>query len=589
MGIEPEDEKKDLFCDTGTPNKSSHLLLGPRTPLSRTHSLGQEFTHCAETPPPRLHAHSRNHGRRRKVNSRGSFYSDVSSSESDVESNEYANDNPVYLKKVSSCSDMSSEENELPLLSKSRDENELPLLSKSRDENKLPLLSKSRKRRLKKILGINGEQKCFDEDKREVKRRKKMEEDVNHESEKLNIIDREEDKEREAMIEEKFEEVEEKIGRDEEEITERENIEGGEEIEERDDIIKGEGKVDIGVKIGQDEEVMERENSEKVEQAIEGMKDTVATKTKSISNINEDIEDVIKDAIEVKEDIEKVTGVLMIGNEDNQTIPNGPLITDENTHSLEEETIVSLIVSYPLSLITVSRPDVNPINIDSESIPVSEPISISETANPDISDIDNNSGMNDDSSLDPAISKSDDNIFSPDPSLVTRSVSIMSGDIRRVSSIEEDDNTCSSFPTADTPTSSLRTPVREVEELDDEDDEDSRSTVVSFSTSLPIVFGSQQQPSNLLTSSVSEIPKRHRSLSPSLISLKEGENALPTHSTPLATQKSKPILDNNGNVFKESKEDCEMEDTKKRALRKSTLNDSKGILLSLSLSLSLSP
>ena len=569
-----------MFSDTGTPNKSSHLLLGPRTPLSRTHSLGQEFTHRADTPPPRLHAHSRNHGRRRKVNSRGSFYSDVSSSESDVESNEYANDNPVYLKKVSSCSDMSSEENELPLLSKSRDENELPLLSKSRDENELPLLSKSRKRRLKKILGINGEQKHLDEEKREVKRRKRMEEDVNHESEKLDIIDRKKDKEREEMIEEKLEEVEGKIGRDEEKVTEREKIEGGEEIEERDNIIRSEGEVNVGVKIGQDEEVMERQNSEEVEQALEGMEDSPATNI----NMNEDIEDEIKDTNEVKEDIEKVTGVLMIGNEDNQTIPDGPLITDENTHLLEEETIVSLIVSYPLSLITVSKPDINPINIDSESILVSEPVSISETVNPDI---DNNSEINDDCSLDPAISKSDDNIFSPDPSLVMRSVSIMSGDIRRVSSIEEDDNTCSSFPTADTPTSSLRTPVREVEELDD-DDEDSRSTVVSFSTSLPIVFGSQQQPSNLLTSLVSEIPKRHRSLSPSLISSKEGENALPTHSTPLAIQKPKPIVDNNENVFKESKEDCEMEDTKKRALRKSTLNDSKGILLSLSLSLSLS-
>lgn len=87
------------------------------------------------------------------------------------------------------------------------------------------------------------------------------------------------------------------------------------------------------------------------------------------------------------------------------------------------------------------------------------------------------------------------------------SVSVTTGNVRRVSSIAEDDTTCSSFPTSrdtprssrDTPRSSLDTPT-----MDDSGDEDSCSTIVSFSTSLPLVFNSRSAPQS---------PKRN-SLSP---------------------------------------------------------------------------
>ena len=154
----------------------------------------------------------------------------------------------------------------------------------------------------------------------------------------------------------------------------------------------------------------------------------------------------------------------------------------------EAQAVSSLVVSIMLNEITLKIGN----NNDNLADPTCEQKDFQETPEPTESSLLTRNGSEDVTSP---------NIDSSSP--VTRSVSVVSGAVRRVSSID-DESACSEF--LDLPSAFQEILIhRDSNVLIDDDDNDSCSTVVSFSTSLPLVFGSR-------TPSRSQSPSR--SLSP---------------------------------------------------------------------------
>ena len=432
---------KSSFLQTHTPPPSH----------SRTMSLRREFVRRAETPPPRLHSQSRLvhiQGRRGKVNSRGSFYSDFSSSESDSDTIDHIG-HSFRFKRIRNI------QPEVLHTPESKEPPNTAAVSGEGDEQQVQSGEKT-----------VGEDK--EKGKEEVTEQEKLKENSNFE---------------EMDIDEPVP------------PTSPPMSEGFSGLAESSQDLKDE-PVDVG-------------GNDSMTEWEESCQELMLVVSLPLNLLNSKVK---QESCEVTNGAESS----VIPPNNNQQDSSHSPSADEKQHDPhitcemeEKKSKDSLISSSPKS--------VSPVPGATLISPVSDTKSPLSSPHASVSPI------------------------------VTRSVSIMSGETRRVSSIEGDEDTCSSFPNKETTPTSIARDSRNSngdEEDNDDDDDDSRSTVVSFSTSLPIIFGSIP-PSNLCSSSVhSDIPKRTRSLSPSLLPIK-GSGSGPA--TPIQSRLS-PVVSGISNL-----------------------------------------
>ena len=406
-----QDEEKEVFAEDKVvtkkeinvePSSCPHIII--QTPPSQTLARfpRQKQGRRAETPPARLHAYySRGRGQKKKPNSRGSFYSDVSSSESEADHLEteisHLRPHPPKIIKLTSISEADDSLTESPVPEKTN---------------------------MSVILTEEAEQK-------ECNMVVDVKIDVTTIQPSLELDDKD------IVITPDLGQVSSSSVLDQRDLDDRNN-----------------GKIEDTIKDGDENTCKSEEvlltNGERVEDNTQDLSETVSMET-----TNSDAKDV-----------------------------RSPLILSE-----VQEVVSSLVVSIMLNEITLK---IGNISNDTLKDPTSKQTDLQETSEPTESSLLTRNGSEDVTSP---------NIDSSSP--VTRSVSVVSGAVRRVSSID-DESTCSEFP--ELPSTFQEILIqRESNVLVDDDDNDSCSTVVSFSTSLPLVFGSR-------TPSRSQSPSR--SLSP---------------------------------------------------------------------------
>lgn len=402
-----QDEEKDVFAEDKVvtkkevnvePSSCPHIII--QTPPSQTLAR-QKQGRRAETPPARLQAYySRGRGRK-KPNSRGSFYSDVSSSESEADHLEteisHLRPHPPKIIKLTSISEADDSLTESPVPEKIS----------------------------------------------------------------MSVIPTKEAEQKECNME-----VDVKI-----DVT---TVQPSLELDDKDIVVSPDlGQVSSSSVLDQ-RDLDNRDNGKTEETIKDGDNNTCKSEEILLTN-GERIEDNTQDLSE--------TVSMETTNSDAKDV-RSPLMLSE-----AQEVVSSLVVSIMLNEITLK---IGSISNDTVKDPTSKQTDSQETSEPTESSLLTRNGSEDVTSP---------NIDNSSP--VTRSVSIVSGAVRRVSSIG-DESSCSEFPELPSALQEILI-QRDSNVLVDDDDNDSCSTVVSFSTSLPLVFGSR-------TPSRSQSPSR--SLSP---------------------------------------------------------------------------
>lgn len=402
-------EEKEVFAEdkvvtkkeTNEPSSHPHFII--QTPPSQILARfpRQKQGRRAETPPARLHAYYCR-GRKKKPNSRGSFYSDVSSSESEADHVEteigHLRPHPPKVIKLTSISEADDSLNESPVPETTSDMSVLPTEEAEQKECNMEVDPKIDVPTVQPSLELDNKDIAVSPDLVQVP---------------------------------------------------SSSVLAQRDLDNRDDVKIEEIIKDRDENTCKSEEVL-LTNGERVEDNTQDLLETVSMETTHL-----DSKDV-----------------------------RSPLILPE-----AQEVVSSLVVSIMLNEITLK---VGNINNDTFTDPTCEQKDFQEMSEQTESLLLTRNGSEDVTSP---------NIDSSSP--VTRSVSVVHGAVRRVSSIE-DESACSEFP-------ELPSALQEIlihkdsNVLVDDDDNDSCSTVVSFSTSLPLVFGSR-------TPSRSQSP--NRSLSP---------------------------------------------------------------------------